>query len=360
MTTQPTAPTIPPPARPSVPAARHPAPPSAGPLAVGHVRRLVRGLGALLLGLLVLGLLAARLEYGLEDAAARTYPPPGRLVDVGGHRLHLYCTGSASGAGSPTVVIDAGWGDWSAGWSSVQPEVAKTARVCTYDRAGMGHSEPGSLPRTAEQFARELRALLHTAGVEGPYVMVGHSLGGLPVRVFAHAYPSEVAGVVLVDSMNPGEMGTTAPTTPPVPGSPSVGARAMTDALLTLPARVGLVRLFTGPTPGLSTHDASAYAARSVTTRSLQAAIDEGRGMPESLAQARRVATLGSTPLIVLSRGLPQDDQPKWDRAQADLLRLSSNSRQLVAERSHHNIQWEQPAAAVSAIVEMLRQLRGY
>jgi pimeloyl-ACP methyl ester carboxylesterase len=189
--------------------------------------------------------------------------------------------------------------------------------------------------------------------------MVGHSLGGLAVRIFAHTYTSEVAGVVLIDSMNPGEVGTTAPATPPVPGSLSIVSGLTTDTLLTLPARVGLVRLFTGPTPGFSPHDASAYAARSVTTHFLQAAIDEGRAMPESLAQARRVSTLWSTPLIVLSRGLPQDDQPKWDRAQLDLLNLSSNSRQVIAEHSHHNIQWEQPEAAVSAIVEMVSQIRG-
>ena len=351
MTTQPTASTNP--FSPALPSRT--APPSFARRGIGRVQRLVRVLGTLLLGLLVLGLLAARHEDGLEAASARAYPPLGQMVEVDGHRLHLYCTG----IGSPTVVIDTGWGDWSAGWSLVQPEVARTTRVCTYDRAGMGHSEPGPLPRMAGQFARELHTLLHTAGVDGPYVMVGHSLGGLPVRVFAHDYASEVAGVVLIDSMNPGEVGTTAPTTPPVPDSLSIASRSVTDPLLTLPARLGLVRLFTGPTPGMSPHDSTAYAARSVTTRSLQAVIDEGRGMPESLAQARAVTTLGDLPLTVLSRGLPQDDQPKWDRAQDDLLRLSSSSRRLIAERSHHNIQWEQPEAAVSAVVEMIHQIRG-
>ena len=97
----------------------------------------------------------------------RAYPPPGQLVDVGGYRLHINCIGS----GSPTVVIDAGQGDWFASWSSwVQPEVAKTTRVCTYDRAGMGYSEVGTLPRTAEQFAQELHTLLQGAAVPGPYV----------------------------------------------------------------------------------------------------------------------------------------------------------------------------------------------
>ena len=161
-------------------------------------RRVLRGIGrtlAALVGLIVaLGLVGAMYESAAEAAAVQAYPPLGQLVDVGGYRLHINCTG----AGSPTVVIDAGWGDWSASWSSwVQPEVAKTTRVCTYDRAGMGYSEAGPLPRTAEQFAKELHTLLQRAGIPGPYVLVGHSLGGLPVRVFAHAYATDVAGVVL-------------------------------------------------------------------------------------------------------------------------------------------------------------------
>ena len=106
-------------------------------------------------------------------------------MGVGGHRIHLNCLGE----GNPTVVIDAGWGDWSASWSSwVQPAAARTARVCTYDRAGMGYSDPGPLPRTAEQFAQELHLALNQARIPGPYVLVGHSAGGLTVRVFAHEF----------------------------------------------------------------------------------------------------------------------------------------------------------------------------
>ncbi|MSQ23225.1 MAG: alpha/beta fold hydrolase [Chloroflexi bacterium] len=127
-------------------------------------------------------------------------PAPGQMIAVGGHCLHLNRTGT----GSPTVVIEAGLGDSSGAWSTtVQPGVAKTTRVCTYDRAGMGYSEPGPLPRTAECFVGELRILLHNGNVPGPYVLVGHSAGGAPVLVFAHEYPAEVAGVVLIESMIP-------------------------------------------------------------------------------------------------------------------------------------------------------------
>src|SRR5574339_399903 len=152
---------------------------------------------ALFLGLALVGYIYEPLA---EAANARAYPAPGQLVDVGGYRLHISCSGS----GSPTVVIVAGLGDWSTTWGGVvQPEVAKTTRVCTYDRAGLGWSDTSPLPSDAAQFAKELHTLLQNANVPGPYVMVGHSLGGFIVRVFAHDYASEVAGVVLVDSMNP-------------------------------------------------------------------------------------------------------------------------------------------------------------
>src|SRR4051812_26628883 len=165
-------------------------------------RSQARRIGRTLIGLLgvtvVLGLLGAAYESVSEAADARAYPPPGQMVDVGGYRLHINCVG----AGSPTVVIEAGQGDSSVSWSSwVQPRVATTTRVCTYDRAGMGYSDPGPLPRTAERFAQELHTLLLRADEPGPYVLVGHSLGGLTVRIFAHEYPADVLGVVLVDSM---------------------------------------------------------------------------------------------------------------------------------------------------------------
>lgn len=125
--------------------------------------------------IIVLTVAGAIYESVAESFDTKANPPPGRLVDIGGYRLHLYCTGS----GSPTVVIESGWGDYSPAWGWVQPEVAKTTRVCTYDRAGMGWSDPSSDPRTAREFAKELHTLLANAGEPGPYILAGHSLGGL-------------------------------------------------------------------------------------------------------------------------------------------------------------------------------------
>ena len=306
------------------------------------------GFVVVVLGLMLIG---AVYESLAEAADVRAYPPPGQLIDVGGYSLHINCVGT----GSPTVVIDAGLGDWSASWSSwVQPEVAKTTQVCTYDRAGMGYSENGPLPRTAEQFAKELHTLLQQAHIPGPYVVVGHSLGGLPVRVFVHEYATDVAGVVLIESMNPRQAKPSATGTPP-----DATTHASGFSILTLPARIGLVRLFAGPLglkEGFSPEVQQAYTAFSVTPRSFQAQMDEGTGMPESFIQAGAVKTFGDVPLIVLSRGL--DLEQDWQAMQTELLQLSSRSQQLIADKSGHNIQLDQPGAAATAITKMVVQLR--
>src|SRR5215471_14777800 len=126
-------------------------------------------------------------------------PPPGKLVDIGGWHLHLNCTGQASAA-QPTVILEAGAGSFSVDWSLVQPEASRFARVCTYDRAGMGWSELGPHPRTLHQIVWELHTVLDKSRIRPPYVFVGHSYGGILSRLYALSYPSEVLGMVLVDS----------------------------------------------------------------------------------------------------------------------------------------------------------------
>jgi pimeloyl-ACP methyl ester carboxylesterase len=130
-----------------------------------------------------------------QSGGAAEPKAPGKLFDVGGYRLHLHCTGG----GSPTVVLISGAGDFSFDWSLTQPGLSRFARVCSYDRAGLAWSDPGPTPRTMRQDAYELHALLAAARVRGPYVLVGHSVGGLIARVYAEQYPAEVAGLVLID-----------------------------------------------------------------------------------------------------------------------------------------------------------------
>jgi hypothetical protein len=171
---------------------------------------------------------------------------------------------------------------------------------------------------------------------------------------------------VLIDSMSPGGASASAP----APATPSVPPQTdprfidpwiLARWILTLPARTGVARLVAGPlgmTLQLSPEEANAYTAFSVTTRHLETFIEEGKGMSEGLAQAGAVQSFGAMPLIVLSRGLVKDPNEEWQRQQSESLRLSSNSQQLFAERSGHNIHVDQPEAAVGAIVTMVEQLR--
>ena len=316
----------------------------------GTTKRRMRGclnwlgwIAVLIIGLILLGYIY---EPWAEARDAKAYPPPGQLVDVGGYRLHINCTGS----GSPTVVIESGWGDSSAAWGWVQPEVAKTTRVCTYDRAGMGWSEASPQPRTAREFAKELHTLLEKANEPGPYVLVGHSLGGYTVLVYAHDYPDEVSGLVLVDAQKLPASDAASFNPAPKPG---------VNPLPSWIARIGLVRLLSGPlgsVKDLPEQDKQAYKAYSVAPRSVQTFIDEGMGMSEGGAQAKAVTTLGALPLIVLSAGL--DETADHTASQAGFLQLSSNSQQFFAEESGHEIHIEQPEAAVAAIVKMVELVR--
>src|SRR5688572_14847470 len=148
-------------------------------------------------GLIVFAVLAGATYQWLatrQDLASA--PPPGHLVDIGGYRLHLWCTGD----GAPAVILDTGRGGTSAGWGFVQPDVARFTRVCSYDRAGLGYSDPGPSPRTARRIASELAELLGRGGIGGPVVLVGASIAGFDVRVFASDHPDRAAGLVLVDA----------------------------------------------------------------------------------------------------------------------------------------------------------------
>ena len=223
--------------------------------------------------LLIIGLSLAGYIYEpiAEAADAKAYPPPGQMVDVGGYSLHINCTGE----GSPTVVIESGWGDMSASWGWVQPEVAKTTRICTYDRAGMGWSEASPEPRTAREYAKELHTLLAKANESGPYVLVGHSMGGYTVIVYAHDYPAEVSGLVMIDTQDLPTSNVATYQPAPKPGGISLPA---------VLARIGLVRLLADPfgsVENLPDGDKQAYTAFAVAPRSVQTFTDEGMGMSE-------------------------------------------------------------------------------
>src|SRR5208282_6371434 len=156
----------------------------------------IRGLLVLLVGFAVAGFIYENIS---ESRDRRFHPMPGQRVDVGGYKMHIDCLGQ----GTPTVILDSGLGDSYISWHKVQPGIAKFTRVCSYDRAGLGYSDSSSEPRTSKLIAEELHALLHAGNVAPPYVLVGHSMGGYDVRLYASLHHDEVVGMVLVDASHP-------------------------------------------------------------------------------------------------------------------------------------------------------------
>jgi alpha/beta hydrolase fold len=198
-------------------------------------------------------------------ADAKAYPMPGQLIDVGGHRLHLSCTG----AGTPTVVLEPGAGGMSSSLGWIAPAVARDTRVCVYDRAGRGWSEPADTAQDGAQIATDLHTLLQRGDVPRPYVLAGHSFGGLYVLTFAARYPDEVAGMVLVDSTAPASAASAGT---PSPGGGSNDGMSRVSALVSTSARLGLGRLYgqfaLGSLPPRSRDEVRASVAAPSTLRS--------------------------------------------------------------------------------------------
>lgn len=309
------------------------------------------------LAVLVLASVGGGYETVREAADAAAYPMPGRLVDVGGHRLHLDCTGS----GSPTVVLEPGAGAMSANLGWITPEVARTTRVCVYDRAGRGWSDPADTPQDGDRVADDLHTLLHRGNVPGPYVLAGHSFGGLYALTFAARYPDEVAGVVLVDS--------TAPAATAVPegteGGGEGGGEGGTDlahrisALAPLLARLGLVRASDSP-ENLPAPYAAQVHARGVTADSVRSTLDEYARGAASIRAAAALRDLAGKPLVVVTAGVGHD--AAWSAAQDRLAALSTDSAHLVVDgATHAGLVGDPDHAAVTtrAILEVVYAVRG-
>lgn len=304
-----------------------------------------------LLGLTVFLAVVGFLYENISEARDRRFNAmPGKLVNVDGRKMHIYCTGE----GSPTVVLDSGLGDTYLSWRRVQPEIAKSTRVCSYDRAGLGYSESSSQPRTAKVIAGELHQLLQAAGIAPPYVLVGHSMGGYDVRLFASLYRSEVVGMVLVDASHPDQENRLPSELKNLEGS---WHREMELVVATMP--FGVPRLF-----GLCDADASSRAA-DCNGPSAKERMSEMRAFPDSAAETATTGSLGDVPLAVLSHDpdkLPPDLSPDlakatneaWEKMQVDLGHLSIRGTQSIVKNSSHNIQHDRPDAVVAAVRDVI------
>ena len=286
-----------------------------------------------------------------EHLDASAYPMPGRLVDVGGHRLHLHCTGS----GNPTVVLQPGGGDMSSVMGWIAPAVADHTRVCVYDRAGRGWSDPTEATPDGEQYATDLHTLLHRAHVPGPYVLAGHSFGGLYVRIFAARYPREVAGLVLIDSA---ASALPASTSAQSWGPDDILARA--SVLASTSARLGMGRMLGLVGYGsLPPQSAAEVRAKNATSTSLRASIDEFIQAGASAHEAATLTDFGDKPLVVLTAGSGND--ASWMADQDHSATLSTNSvHRTVDGATHSDLIMEQADAAVTTqtIVDVVSSVR--
>ncbi|MGB6985025.1 MAG: alpha/beta hydrolase [Candidatus Aquilonibacter sp.] len=320
----------------------------------------------------------------LTQAEVAPYLHPQRMVDVGGHRLNLYCTGQ----GSPTVVLDAGEGNDMFTWRKVQPMVAKFTRVCSFDRAGMGFSDGGPLPRDANAMVTDLHALLQNAGLHAPYILVGHSVAGLYAPLYADRYPHDVAGMVLVDPSFPNQTQALDAVSPTMKhndaaapdayhvcyeaalhGDLTTGADKY--ALCGFPAHADALAKAQCAQNGVAfcerLHVEIAQIRRPAFWLDLGSE-DAASGAVDSAEDIKEQRNYGAMPLIVLTAAndvgpsLPSAEMTAvdrvWTAGHDRVAQLSSVGVNFVVTQSGHSIQEDRPAVVASAIAEVMSQAR--
>lgn len=276
------------------------------------------------------------------------YSMQGMLVHVGGRMAHVNCIGS----GTPTVILDSGLGGTSLDWALVQPEVAKTTRVCSYDRAGYGWSDASPQSRTSLDIVRELHALLQAAHIPAPYVLVGHSFGGLNMQLFASLYPQETESLVLVDSMNAKQI---------------AAFESGAAHVITAPQGRNFVLFSGAPVPPQLPPSLQPVARQLASTQ--MARITVRRELADLRMSAREVThapPLPDVPLVVITRGKrvwPMTEQGNlmektWMELQDELAQRVPHAVHLIAESSGHYVQLEEPAVVINAIQVVVESAR--
>lgn len=317
------------------------------------MNKLKRGFIGVMISIFILSIAGTVYQTAATEADQRNFPPPGNLIDVGGFKMHIHCEGE----GSPTVILEAMSGGVSTQWGWIQPEVQKETRVCVYDRAGFGWSESDSEAPTLARTVRNLHTLLVNANIEGPYVMVGHSLGGVYVRQFAAEYPGEVVGIVLIDEANPKQF----VKYPELYGDQYV--RMLNG--IQFAARLGVAHLYFAlggemDFSGLPEPQRSQFKAIWSSPKYFQAQVAELRQARGIWTEALNLKGLSDKPLIVISRGV--DLGYEWNDYQADLATLSSHSRHITLDgASHTALVFNQKYAQLvsDAILQVIHVIRG-
>ncbi len=311
--------------------------------------------------LVLIGFLAIAgvLYENISEARDRRFNPmQGKLINVDGRKMHIDCTGDGSANGTPTVILDSGLGDSYLSWRKVQPQIAKFARVCSYDRAGIGYSESSSEPRTSRVFAEELHALLQAANIAPPYILVGHSMGGYDVRLYASLYRSEVAGMVLVDASHPNQDERLPHA---LKDMDRTWLRESEFIEYTVP--LGVPRVL-----GLC-DDAAEQRAAECNFPTACEGVKEMKSFSLSAAETAGTGALGDMPLAVLSHDpdkpladIPADlakpTNDAWEKMQEDLAHLSTRGTQTIAKNSSHYIQIDRPDIVIEAVHTVLEQVK--
>jgi pimeloyl-ACP methyl ester carboxylesterase len=313
-------------------------------------------IGVVVFIVMVLGLLLLGMLYEWRSAARdrQAYPPPGELIDVGGHRLHILCLGQENG--SPSVVFESGSGSSGIDWTLVQPDVAEFAPACVYDRAGYGWSESGRSPRTMETIIDELHTLLITAGVKGPYVLVGHAFGGILVRMFAARHPDDVAGLVLVDASLPETF---------APDQYDYRGELRRLRRVAFIRRLGLARALRRKVflqaQVLPAETQAMFLA--VNLRNAKHVPDEVRPLVKNGVDVPD--SLGNLPLTVITRspvelfdGMITESSQEWEESQRKLATISTNSTHIIATEGGRFVHIDQPKIVIEAIRQMVESVR--
>lgn len=294
----------------------------------------------------------------------QAHPVPGAFYAVSGHRMHLYCIGT----GSPTVVLEAGLGDDWVYWQKVQPEIAKITRVCSYDRAGLGWSEPQSPPQDAQIISSHLHSLLQAAHEAGPFIFVGASAGGFYVRQYFSNFPADIAGLVLVDSSVPEQLTV-------FPGRMDTSAnrhKRHRDANWQWLREVTGYARITGHCQGDVETGLESYApfveAETCRPSYTTAWLPEYDGFWISADETSRANCCGDVPLFIISQDpdRPKNgwdaqsiaQQPMWSQLQDNLKRLSPHSRRIIAKLSGHHVMIDRPDVVIDGIQQVITDIR--
>jgi pimeloyl-ACP methyl ester carboxylesterase len=311
----------------------------------------LRCAAALCFLVLILACVGAGYQAVASFLDRRNNPPPGKLIDIGGYRMHIYCIGN----GEPTVILDSGLSDSWLSWHSVQPEVSQFTQVCSYDRAGLGWSDSSPRTRTSKVFAEELHTLLQHAEISPPYVLVGHSMGGYDVRMFASLYRQEVVGMVLVDATHPDVF----ENLPKIKQLTTDWCRSLKWKEYETFFGIARLRHSCG-----NSHEDSPAMRRTIECR--EDSVQETRAeclsvTGESAAEVRATGELGNLPLVVLSEDPEKNNKEfvaAFERGQAQLAGLSNRSEHVTAKNSGHQIQLERPDLVIQAVRNVIERLR--